>query len=47
MGEQVPAVLQLCPHVFQVCVSHVIDFEDIDVRVLGEAFLDVGVEAKG
>lgn len=34
-------------HVFEVCVSHVVDAEDVDVGVEGDAFLDVGVEAEG
>ena len=33
-------------HVFEVCVSHVVDAEDVDVGVEGDAFLDVGVEAE-
>lgn len=32
------------PDVFEVGVAHVVDAEDVDVGVLGDAFLDVGVE---
>ena len=35
------------PDVFEVGVAHVVDAEDVDVRVLGDAFLDVGVEFEG
>ena len=43
----VPAIKQLGAHVFEVCVSHVVDAEDVDVGVEGDTFLDVGVEAEG
>ena len=35
------------PDVFEVGVAHVVDAEDVDVGVLGDAFLDVGVELEG
>ena len=34
-------------HVFEVGISHIVDAEDVDVGVEGDAFLDVGVEAEG
>lgn len=44
----IPAIpCQICPHIFQVIVPHVLDAEDIDVGELWDAFLDVGVEAQG
>lgn len=42
-----PAVAQFGPDVFEICVPHVVDAEDVDVGVLRDAFLDVGVEADG
>ena len=35
------------PDVFEVGIAHVVDAEDVDVGVLGDAFLDVGVELEG
>ena len=34
-------------YVFEICVAHVVDAEDVDVGVFGDAFLDVGVEFDG
>ena len=42
-----PAIIQLRPDVLEVCVAHVVHAEDVDVRVLGNACLDVGVELEG
>lgn len=42
-----PAIRQLAPHVFEVGVSHIVDAEDVDVWVFGDAFADVGVEFDG
>ena len=42
-----PAIAQLCPNIFEVIVSHIVDGEDVDVAVFGDAFLDVGVEFEG
>ena len=37
----------MLPDVFEVGVAHVVDAEDVDVGVLGDGFLDVGVEFEG
>ena len=43
----IPAVTsQVRPYVFEVIVPHVFDAEDVDVRVIGDTFSDVGVEAE-
>lgn len=34
-------------HVFEVGIAHVVDGEDVNVGVLRDAFLDVGVEFEG
>lgn len=41
-----PAIRQLRPDILEVCISHVVHAEDVDVGVFGDAFLDVGVEAE-
>lgn len=46
-GEGIPAIAKLRAHVFEIGVAHVVDGEDVDVRVFGDAFLDVGVEFQG
>ena len=35
------------PDVFEVGVAHVVDAENVDVGVLGDAFLNIGVELEG
>lgn len=46
-GEgKVPTIGQLTAHVFEVVVAHVVHAEDVEVGVLLDAFLDVGVEAQ-
>ena len=35
------------PDVFEIRIAHVVDAEDVDVGVLGDACLDVGVEFDG
>ena len=35
------------PAVFEISVAHVVDAEDVDVGVFGDAFLDVGVKFDG
>ena len=37
----------MCSNIFKVIVAHVVDREDVDVAVFGDAFLDVGVEFEG
>lgn len=39
-----PAIRQVRPHVLEKGVAHVIDAEDIDVRVLWDCFADVRVQ---
>lgn len=41
--ENVPAVSQMGSHILQVVVAHVVDAEDVEVGVLRDAFLDVGI----
>ena len=44
--SKVPAIRQLTAHVFEVVVAHVVHAEDVEVGVLLDAFLDVGVETQ-
>ena len=46
-GANGPAVRELHAHVFEVGVAHVVDGEDVQVGVLGDAGLDVGVRLEG
>lgn len=42
-----PAIAcQLRPHPLQVMVPHILDAEEVNVRVQRDAFADVGVEAE-
>lgn len=45
-GENIPAVSQMGSHILQVVVPHVVDAEDVEVGVLRDAFLDVGIKAE-
>ncbi len=45
--RDLPAIRELRPDVFEICVAHVVYAEDVDVGVFGDAFLDVGVELHG
>ncbi len=46
-GEHIPAVSQMGSHILQVVVAHVVNAEDVEVGVLRDAFLDVGIKAEG
>ena len=35
------------PDIFEVGIAHVVDAEDVNVWVFGDAFLNVGVETEG
>lgn len=40
----IPAIRELSPHVFEISIAHVVDAEDVQIRVFGDAFAHVGVE---
>jgi len=46
-AEHIPAVSQMGSYILQVVVAHVVDAEDVEVGILRDAFLDVGVKAEG
>ena len=41
-----PAIRELCPHIFEVSVTHVVNAEDIDVWVVWYAFLNIRIKTK-